>query len=58
MKSTKKYNLNLESNAISKYRVCKNQAKLFASGVARNLAWWVQLDNFGLEALLLLNFCE
>jgi len=27
------------------------------SGVARNLTWRVQLENFGLKALLMLKFC-
>ncbi len=27
------------------------------SGVARNLAWGVQLDNFGIKALFILKFC-
>jgi len=31
---------------------------VYSSGVARNLDWGVQLDNFGLNTLLMLKLCR
>jgi len=46
--------------SLKKLQVLKQQGKSVINssgmrGIARNLAWGVQLDNFGFKALLILN---